>query len=81
MQRFVRRNAPDRSVCTANATFFAANAAQAKRNRPETVPTRPGAQYRCFSKGFQLKTVAFWMPGRFRLGPALEIDAFLKHFN
>jgi len=51
------------------------------RNLPVPLPTRPGAQNRCFSKGFQIKTVDFSIPGRSRTGPALKIDAFLKAFN
>ena len=51
------------------------------RNLPVPLPTRPGVQNRCFSKGFQIKTVDFSIPGRSRTGPALKIDAFLKAFN
>ena len=47
---------------------------------PDPFPTRPGAENRCFSKGFQLKTIDFSIPGRSRPGLAFRIDPFFPGF-
>ena len=49
--------------------------------RVRLAPAGPGAQKRCFSKGFELKTGDFSIPSRSRPGPELKIDAFLEGFN